>query len=286
MHWLKLTCDLPRTGEETVAAWMEEAGALGAEWLESAPERVEARIYFPAGQDAEALSEEFLALCRGFGCTPALRLEAVEDERWVETYQERLAPFDVGRRFRVYPSGPAGGPSPPGGDRLPLVVSPGRAFGTGEHATTRQCLEYLEEQIRPGSAVLDVGTGSGILAIAAVLLGAARVVAVEPDREAAAVAVRNFRSNGVAGQIDLLPETIAAVPGGQFDRITANILARPLIELLPAIEPHLPAGGGAILAGIQAPDEAAVRSAAERRGLEVQARRVESGWVAFEIGRP
>jgi ribosomal protein L11 methyltransferase len=160
------------------------------------------------------------------------------------------------------------------------------AFGTGAHPTTSLCLEALSDALaaRPGAAVLDVGTGSGLLAIAARKLGAGRVAANDVDPVAVRVARENAAANGVA--LELVAGPVEDV-AGPFEVVVANILANTLVELAPALAERLAPGGLLFLAGILTPQEEEVRSAYLAEGLArlPDLERREGEWSLLALGR-
>jgi ribosomal protein L11 methyltransferase len=189
-------------------------------------------------------------------------VEVLEDQDWGEAWKRGLAPLAIGRAF-VRPSWidvatPAG--------MVEIVLDPGMAFGTGTHPTTSLCLAALSDLLaaRPGASVLDVGTGSGLLAISAKKLGGGRVAGNDNDPVAVRVARENAALNGVALELDERP--VAAQPG-PFDLVLANILANTLVELAPAIAAQLAPGGVVLLSGILTPQEEEVRAAYLQAGL-------------------
>jgi ribosomal protein L11 methyltransferase len=207
----------------------------------------------------------------------------VPDEDWSEGWKRDLRPLDVGR-VRVRPSWIDEAP-PPGS--VEVVLDPGMAFGTGTHATTSLCLAALSDVLsqRPGAAVLDVGTGSGLLAIAARKLGAARVAGNDNDPVAVAVARENAERNGVA--LELTGDPVEAIPG-TFDVVVANILANVLVELAPALAAKVAAGGVLLLSGILVPQEDEVRSAYLAAGLAPLpgGDRRQGEWSLLAVRRP
>lgn len=275
----KVSFELPADLEEPLAAWLQASGALGAELRPAPGGGLEVIAWFRDGEGDPAAA---LAAASGRADLRP-RVEPGEDGGWAERFQRSLAPFPLGAGFQVVPTEAPAGAGAPG--RIPIHLPPGRAFGTGDHPTTALCLEYLEREVSPGMHLLDVGTGSGILAIAAARLGAARVVAVEPDREAAAVALANFRRNGVARRVELVAGGLAEVRGSWFDRLAANLLARALVELMPEIALRLRPDGGAVLSGMTAEEWEAVADAAQARGLRPVEVRERAGWVALEVRR-
>lgn len=199
-------------------------------------------------------------------------VSTVPDADWVAKSQNDFGPIRVSRRLWIVPSWAA----PPDAGAINLVLDPGLAFGTGSHPTTRLCLRWLERRIAGGEAVLDYGCGSGILAIAALKLGAGRVVGVDIDPSAIAIAEANARRNGVAADFleSGMPFAFTA------DLVVANILANPLKVLAPLLAQRCRPGGHIALAGIlgeQAEDVASCYAA----WIAFAERQEEEGWVCL-----
>jgi len=259
-----LTLRLAAAEAEDRAALLVEAGAAGVEV------RDETLLPMPG---ARPLAPGAAVLVAWFESRAAAERAAAEmsldgqvtelaDEDWSEAWKRDLAPFAVGRVF-VRPSWTEAA-APPG--CAEVVLDPGMAFGTGTHPTTALCLRALSDLLaaRPGAAVLDVGTGSGLLAIAARKLGAGRVAANDVDPVAVRVARENADRNGVALEIAAVPlEAIA----GPFDLVVANILANTLAELAPAVAAQVAPGGILLLSGLLAGQEGEVARAYEVCGL-------------------
>jgi len=210
-------------------------------------------------------------------------LSEVPDQDWGEAWRKGLGPLRIGRVF-VRPSWVEARPP---ADAVEVVLDPGMAFGTGSHPTTSLCLAALSDLLaaRPGASVLDVGTGSGILAIAARKLGAGRVAGNDDDPVAVRVARENAAANGA--EVDLTEAPLALVPGA-FDVVVANILANTLVELAGDVAARLAPGGVAILSGILGPQEDEVRAAYLALGLEPLAGgdRRDGEWSLLALRRP
>jgi ribosomal protein L11 methyltransferase len=188
----------------------------------------------------------------------------------------------VGARFRIVPD--ASGP--PGRDgRLVLVVPPRRAFGTGEHETTRQCLELLEATPVEGREVLDLGTGSGILAMAAGALGAARVLGIDDDPEAIEMARENLAANPGAGTVVALVVGREACLSGSFGVLLANIYAGVLETLASRLAALQPPGATAILSGFSPEDAEGVVAAWREAGYRESRRSRAGEWAALVMVR-
>jgi ribosomal protein L11 methyltransferase len=200
----------------------------------------------------------------------AASTDRLEDADWVTLTQRQFEPMRVGDRLWIVPTWH----HPPDAGAINVTLDPGAAFGTGSHPTTRLCLAWLERNVRPGDTVIDYGCGSGVLAIAAMKLGAARAVAVDVDPLALAAARYNASRNGVALDVRDAQEDMA-------DRASitiANILANPLRVLAPLIASRTRAGGSIALSGILEEQAPAVAAAyAPWAALSVAAS--EAGWV-------
>jgi ribosomal protein L11 methyltransferase len=219
---------------------------------------------------------------------PEPRISAVREEDWAHAWKKHYKPLRVGKRVVLRPSW-EDYPAQP--DDLVVVLDPGMAFGTGLHPSTRLCIAALEEIVQPGEALLDVGTGSGVLSIVGARLGATPILATDIDSIAVEVACNNARANG----LDVGPATSfvvnqGSVPDGKqgfFPVVVSNILAEVLAGLfdgaygnVPLAEP-LASGGKMILAGILAEKTDLVIQAAGRHGLTVVNCKQEDDWVAL-----
>jgi ribosomal protein L11 methyltransferase len=194
-------------------------------------------------------------------------------------WRAHLGPMPIGSRFVILPGDAAAEIDPA---LIPLRLDPGAAFGSGSHPTTRMCVALLEETVRPGNRVFDLGCGSGILAIAALKLGAASALGADIDPEAGRMTHENADKNGVAKQLAFRLGSVETAAGAQFELVTANILADVLVELLAkglagAVAPK----GALILSGIRAEREDAIARELGRVDFEVTERRSIDGWVAL-----
>ena len=207
------------------------------------------------------------------GELPEHQLERIADQDWERSWMDNFQPMRFGQRLWIVPSWHAA-PEP---DAVNLLLDPGLAFGTGTHPTTALCLEWLDAQSLQGLQVLDFGCGSGILAIAALLLGAEQAVGTDIDIQAIEASRDNAGRNGIdPARFPLyLPEQL---PDGQADVVVANILAGPLVELAQQIGERVKPGGLLALSGILAEQAEEVRAAyAARFDLDPTAEK--DGWV-------
>lgn len=212
-----------------------------------------------------------------------ITVSEVPDEDWLRKWKENFKPLRVGKKFLVTPTWEA---EPQASGRLIIRIDPGRAFGTGHHETTRLCLEWLEggfSSLRTKASVLDLGTGSGILAIGAALLGFPEITAVDNDPEAVETAKENVLLNGLEGKIRLFCATVDEVEG-QFDTVISNIESGPLIRMAGAIASRIREGGRLALSGILAEQADEVCAEYEKMGLAPAGRGAAGEWVllAFE----
>jgi ribosomal protein L11 methyltransferase len=278
-----LTLEVDRGAADDLAAELVGEGASGVEVRDGEAAPMPGVGEPPAGRALlvawfpDPVAAEAAAAGRGG------RLAESPDVDWSEAWKRGLGPVVAGRVW-VRPSWVEATP-PPG--LAEVVLDPGMAFGTGTHPTTALCLAALSDLVaaRPGLAVLDVGTGSGLLAIAAAKLGAGRVVGSDVDPVALRVARENADANGAPVELtDLDPERIA----GSFDLVVANILANTLVELAPAIAGKVAEGGVLLLAGVLAPQEEEVGRAYRKAGLDPSAGgiRREGDWSLLELRRP
>jgi ribosomal protein L11 methyltransferase len=215
---------------------------------------------------------------------PAYSLGSIPDEDWLEQWKVNFKPLRVGRRLVVAPTWEEFTRGP---EDSVILIDPGQAFGTGHHETTKLCLEWIEEWAegqhdQRARSLLDVGTGSGILAIAAALLGIERIMAVDNDPEAIKVARENLTQNGVAERIVLQAGTAADIPG-RFDAIVANIQALPLVEMAQLLVQRLSRSACLVLSGVLLEQKEAVQSVFEREGLRLKALKVEGEWCLLEF---
>ena len=175
----------------------------------------------------------------------------IEEEPWEITWNEHYQPLEIGEQLQIVPSWM----EPEDDVRIPIILEPGMAFGTGAHTTTRQCLEALELLVEDGISVADLGCGSGILAIAAARLGAGEVVALDIDAQAVALAQENVLRNGVGDRVQVLEGSLAELrsvaEGHDFELIVANIRASVLEDFIQdGIARELTAGGRIVMSGI------------------------------------
>jgi len=275
-EWSVVRVELPAAAADEIAGRLG-SDALGVELRETGPERTAILVYVETREQAESIA----ARCRTIlgelpgesGLPGRVSVAAVGDGRWVERYQASLGPLAVGERFVVV----RGEASIPGG-RVPILMVPGRAFGTGEHATTRLCASALETLVRPGAAWLDVGTGTGLLALVAARCGARRVLAVDIDPEAVAVARHWVELNGMSDRIEVRLGGIERCRDLGFDGAVANVSTTFLEQQGSDLIRTLRRRGVLVASGFPVEDAAIVRRALTAAGFVERRGRAESGW--------
>lgn len=249
------------------------------------------RAYVPARDAAaadRAADEAAVALghLQAFGLRTIgeLRTRLVDEADWADAWKAHFPVMRIGRHVVIRPTWRRHRAAP---DDVVLAIDPGMAFGTGLHPTTRLCLVALERLAdagrMTGARVLDVGCGSGILAIAAVRLGAADAVGVDTDPIAIESTLANARRNRLAPRVRA---SVGSLPTGEppFDVIAANLIAGVLVQIAAQLAAELAAGGRLVASGIFVDREGEVRHAFEAAGLAVTERTAEGDWVALEVG--
>ena len=239
-------------------------------------------IFWPESRWSSAALEDLHRTLSIFGIDPVaagLTINTVPDKDWNATWAASLTPLRLGRRIRIRQSWH----SPEDGfDGIELVIDPRRAFGTGHHPTTQLVVEWLEKQLSGGERVLDVGTGSGILSMAAIRLGAASALGVDNDPEAVECASEYARVNGFGAELELRIGSFGDCPDGDFDIIVANIDGKTLPSLCPQLTRLLKPGGWICLSGLQEHDLEEITAAVKSAGFAVKTKTVREEWIALE----
>jgi len=286
MAFWQITVPTSPETSEGLTNFLWEQGALGVVEEEGPISPARLRAFFPDSASSTALVasvREYAAglVTLGFLTAPGdVEIAPLREEAWASAWQQSFPPRAVGRRLWVKPPWEAAEAT----DRIAVVIEPGRAFGTGHHGSTEGCLALLDEAIadtRP-DRVLDIGTGTGILAVAAAKLGAGLVVALDVDPDAIAAARVNAARNGCAGRIELFmagPESLRDVP--PFPLVLANLLTHTHLALAPHYRRLATPGGALILGGILEHEDKDVIAALEPAGLALRGRLVIEGWSSL-----
>ena len=273
--------------------------SLGTNGIEEDPlrsARLRIKAYFDPLQDLQSLHHEFKAQCRRAGI-PLFRCTArIQTERdWFKKWRQQLQPFTVGQRFQIVPVDSENQPHPvfetsrlasTGGDRIPIFMEPGMAFGTGTHETTQLCLEALERYFAPGATCLDVGTGSGILAIAAVKLGARKVVGCDIDPIAVEIAARNGSQNGCGAKVRWFLGDAEKTRPFQPGCLVANLTVELIEEEFRKLEPRVKRGAFMILSGLLNRQASRVERLRRHGSLRLRRRLTKGEWTCLVYVRP
>ena len=309
MDWLEVTVRTNTAGADLISELLISAGAKGTsiedrfdafseptdatQWdlidpsvIEKMDEDTLVHAYFPAETTSRetieslrarlaALTPEWLGFDAG---KRALEIANVREEDWAENWKKYYKPFRVGRHLVVRPVWEKY--EPQAGDKI-ISIDPGMAFGNGTHETTSMCLGLVEDYIKPGDTVLDVGTGSGILAIASVLMGAQSALGIDLDPVAVRVANENIERNGLSGRVHAQVGDLVKGIDTQADVVFANIIADAVILLSRAVRAHMKPGGVFICSGIILEREQDVLDALSEAGFTVDRIEHRGEWSAI-----
>ncbi len=314
MQWLELKIDTTPAGIAPVSDLVEALGVTGLviedegdfhdfleqnrqywdyvdeELLES--KRGVCRVTFYVSADSEGMdtvAKVRLALAelksrRGDCGSLVMTMAQMDDADWENNWKQFYKPMEIGERLIVVPEWESADTA----GRVKLILNPGLTFGTGSHATTRLCLTALEKHVTQGQRVLDLGCGSGILSIAALLLGAGHAFACDIDEKCVDVAYENAALNGIGkdrytvrwGDV-LSDKQLQKEMGGQYDIIVANIVADVIIGLAPQVRPFLKEGGLFLTSGIIDDRAAEVAEKLRAAGWQIVEERQSEGWFSY-----
>jgi len=269
---------VPPSDVDLVSGLLWDAGVAGVEERDEAgDERVELR----AGVPAELVVDVLAAL----GDRGEVVVEAIDGDDDLDRWREFARPWRAGGRLVVVPAWQSA-PSWVGADDVVLAIDPGRAFGSGSHPTTRMCLAELERLVEPASAVADVGCGSGVLAVAAAVQGAALVVAVDIDPEAVRATTENAARNGVSAVVTASATSAAELEPGAYDLVVANIAAVTLVDLAPDLGRACAEDGTVIVSGVLEAQVPAVLASFEDEGFVLGGTVADDEWRTLLVRRP
>ena len=303
MDYTEVTVSTATQGAEIVSDVLMRLGAAGTQILDRAdlpdpakptanwelmdqsvidamPQDVQVKAWFSQDDLPRVIGplRDKLALLKSPGMgSLEVSMQGVKEEDWSENWKQYYKPFRIGDHLVVKPTWESWDALP--GDLI-IEIDPGMAFGTGTHETTAMCVSLIEKYYR-GGTLLDVGTGSGILAIAAARLGAQGIVAVDIDPDAVRVARENVAHNGLESAIDVRRGDLLQGLSQQFDFAVANILAPVICMLAAPLKKHLTAGGIFVCSGIIREAEQDVHDALLAAGYTIDEVRHQGDWVAF-----
>ena len=307
MEWIELIVHTTTEGTDHVSCILLDSGASGTMiedradipdptkphgiWeiadprlLDCMPEDVLVHAWFEADPSLSALLDSIRnrlsELSAGHSDFGALSLEtrSVSDQAWKDIWKKYFKPFYAGKHLVIKPTWESYEPKP---DDLIIEIDPGMAFGSGTHETTGMCLSLLEEKIAGGEEVIDVGTGSGILAIGSALLGAGHVLAIDIDPDAVQVAYENVQHNHVQATVTVRQGNLLDNVSAMCDICVANIISDVIISFAAPLKNHIRPGGFFICSGIVVSRADEVAQALNTAGYEILRRDHRGEWIAF-----
>lgn len=277
MDTLELSLTVPSIDQDRVIAWLDD-------WATGfVQESAELRAYVPAHRWSEAKREWLEERLAKNGYDAALSVRALASKNWNAHWEASLTPVRAGP-FVLCPS--SADTSVEEEDATVIHVDPAMSFGTGHHATTRLSLRLLADVLTPGDQVLDVGTGTGVLAIAACRSGASSALGVDTDPNAVENAQENIAQNEVGDCVSVVEGSVDVVPETLYDLVTVNITRRVLLDLLPVLTSRLASNGRIILSGVLQGDRTQVVDSLKDQGLSLVEELTEEGWWAACFRRP
>ncbi len=284
-RWWLLTLWVSPDTEEAASALLFDLGSAGIVTLDETADRTKLGAYFREPTNPDEIKQAIEAEFAQTGQREAIGIVSISDvpeQDWMEKWKEGFEPVEIGAHLVVAPSWKLPGKYD---GRIVIQIDPGMAFGTGTHETTRLCLEAIERCWHGGS-LLDVGTGTGILAIAAALLApGSRVVAIDVDPQAVEVARENLGINGVSGSIELREGQPCSLAPQEFGVVVANLTAEVIVDLMTDLNRCLAVKGCMILSGILCELAEDVERELGSAGFSVTERYEAGEWCAFVATR-
>lgn len=275
MIWNKITIDVPSDDQEILLADL-------VEWGVKALEEEDGRLIVWLDENADSKGlEQLLESWESSEGAISWTVISVEEQNWNRQWEESLKPLEIGPFF-IHPTwSDVELPN----DRIEIKIDPKMAFGTGYHATTHLILSWLPELADSSVRdLLDAGTGTGLLAIAALKLGVQQAIGFDLDPWSVQNALENRELNGVAEMFEVLEGDQSVIPPGMtFDLVVANINRNVLTDMIPELLGHTRAGGTVLLSGLLDRDESGMREVLERKGLQVDEVRRREEWIALRI---
>ncbi len=318
MNWLEVTIDTSKQGLETITGILLQLGVTGfviqdpddfdefltyqgktwdymdedVEKLKDCPTNI--KFYLAENMQGQETFKEIKKTLERMKASPEemdygsleISLGNVNEEDWANNWKKYFKPFEVGEQFVIKPTWEEYTENT---DRKILEIDPNSSFGTGQHYTTQLCIEQLEKIIKPGSKVLDMGCGSGILSIATLLLGAKHVTAVDIDQNSVDIAKENFIQNGMeeeqftlyCGNVMVDEALVKTIGQGCYDVVVANIVADVIIGMKELLKDFLKSGGTLIASGIIGDRGDEVKEHLEGVGFKVKSITEKNDWIAI-----
>ena len=278
MEWTDIKTTVPAVWAETAEA-IAHVDLIEQELLDKSRDEVAVHLYIAPDENFAEIGELMRDRLERAEVPYRMEYTGVRQEDWETGWKAYYHAMDIGTRLAVVPSWEAYET-----DRTVITLDPGMAFGTGTHETTALCLETLDGLVKGGERVLDIGTGSGILAIAALKLGAAKAEGVDIDPMCVRTAGENAALNGVQNDLTVLVGDLSEKATGVYDVICANIVANAIIHLVPNVPALLAKHGTFLASGIIDTRKDEVIAAVQAAGLALREVKKKNGWVALVCG--
>ena len=287
-HWNYLQASFPPDDLDEASGILWGLGTNGIEEDPLRSGRLRVKAYFDPLQDLQSLHHEFKVQCRNAGILLFRCTARIQTERdWFKKWRQQLQSFTVGQRFQIVPIESEAQRRPiTAAGRIPILMEPGMAFGTGTHETTQLCLEALERYLAPGGTCLDVGTGSGILAIAAVKLGARKVVACDIDPIAMEIATQNGFRNGCGATVRWVLGDLERTRPFQAGCLVANLTVELIEEEFWRLERRVKPGALMILSGLLNRQARRIERLRRQSSLRLHRRSTKGEWTCLVYLRP
>ncbi len=279
--WLEISITSTPAQRELLIPGLTELGCRGFQELDDT-----LLCYFDKSQwnpcSYERFRRDLHSILLTFSVNADIRYRDIEETNWNEEWERSLVPIEIGERLVVKPTWTTYAGSR---DRIIIEIDPKMSFGTGYHESTRLILTLMEKEVREGDVLLDIGTGTGILAIAAVKLGAREATGTDIDEWSITNAQENVEKNGVGDRVRILRDPPSAFGPASYSVIAANIIASTIIELLPEMSRILAPAGRLFLSGLLNSDEELISRRLEESNFEPTARVSEHEWIAIAARR-
>ncbi len=286
MKWAKISIDTSPESEDALSNLFIEMGSGGVQIADDGSDShsVVISAYFPPDDmigerisKATRLLEDMREMGMNVGAG-RISVQRLDESEWSEPWKEFFKPLPIGERILVYPSWEDVNERQ--SRDILIQIDPQMAFGTGRHSTTMLCLKLLEDTLEGGERVADVGTGSGILAIAAIKLGAREVIAIDVDEKAIPIARENARLNGLGDRVHVICGELLNPVDERYDVIVSNIASKAILSMIPDFGRYLNSGGKLILSGILDREVSDVQNELENNSLTVLGTHFHEEWAA------
>ncbi len=283
--WIELHIDIPLKLQEKFCLWLDDEGCIGTVLKETKADSV-LTAYFEENIDIKKLERSLKKFLIMINLEAVYQIGYLKEKDWATFFRKYFQPFEINRELRIVP------PWLKVKEQRDIIIKPQMAFGTGRHESTQLCLYFILEKKGRFKNVLDIGTGSGILAITSVRFGAERVVAFDIDREAVRSCVENVKLNKIlkkkilvfCGTLDALNKKFFLRKGKRFDLVLCNMLPDKFFSFLPQVHNYLKRDiGRIILSGIHTSKKEEVEKFLKRKRFKIVQSKVLNDWIAYEI---